>query len=87
MLSNITLNKIYMYLQESGSLYTGSRACEMIGAPGDDIRRPKLKGYKVFVESKGIGHRPLKKETQIIYHEVSSTKLIIVSIVSIVAPV
>ena len=63
------------YLQKTGTLYTGSKAREMIGAPGESVKRPKLKRYKVFVQSKGIGYRPLKKGTEILYQKVSTSNL------------
>ena len=39
----------------------------MIGAPGKRIPRPNLKDYRVFVQSKGIGYRPLIKGTSVLY--------------------
>lgn len=61
--------------QKTWTLYTGSEACKMIGAPGESVKRPKLKRYKVFVQSKGLGYRPLEKGTEILYQEVSNSNL------------
>lgn len=59
-------------MQETGTLYGGDKACEMIGAPDKKVKKPKLKRYKVFVESRGIGRRPLKKGTELLFREVSA---------------
>ena len=43
----------------------------MIGAPGQRIPNPKLENYDVFVQSMGIGYRPLEADSRILYdHEV-----------------
>ena len=42
----------------------------MIGAPGKQIQNPKLiinRGYVVFVQSMGIGRRPLEAGSRILY--------------------
>ena len=43
---------------------------ERIGAPDPATgraKRPNLQGYTVFVQSKGVGHRPLTRGTSILY--------------------
>ena len=42
-------------------------ACDMIGAPGEKIKKPELKKYRVFVQSKGIGNRPLEVASLVLY--------------------
>lgn len=39
----------------------------MIGAPGEGIKKPNLKKYRVFVQSKGIGVRPLGPNSLVFY--------------------
>ena len=48
-------------------MYSGKNASKKIGAPGKKVMRPNIPGYKVFVQSKGIYHRRLKKDTEILY--------------------
>jgi hypothetical protein len=48
-------------------MYTGRAAFDMIGAPGEGIKKPKLKKYRVFVQSKGIGARPLGPNSLVLY--------------------
>lgn len=70
-------------MQASQSLYTGKKACEMIGAPGEEIRKPThLQQYKVFVQSTGIGHRPLQKDTEILYEVLRCTSLLLCGLYS-----
>ena len=47
--------------------YTGQKACEMIGAPGEAVQMPNLDRYKVFVQSRGIGHRYVASGTSVLY--------------------
>lgn len=54
---------------QSKNLYTGIKACKIIGAPGLRIPNPKLESYSVFVQSMGIGHRPLKAGSHILYDQ------------------
>lgn len=39
----------------------------MIGAPGEAVEMPKLERFKVFVQSRGIGHRFVTSGTSVLY--------------------
>lgn len=56
-----------MHVQGTKKFYTGKEACKRIGAPGDTIPTPKLPGYVVFIQSMGIGRRPLEAGSRILY--------------------
>ena len=56
-----------IHKQKTKQLYTGKTAIDMIGAPGEGINKPKLKKYRVFVQSKGIGVRPLQSNSLVLY--------------------
>ena len=58
---------ILKFVQKTGVFYTGKKACEMIGAPGEAVETPKLDKYKVFVQSRGIGHRFVTSGTSVLY--------------------
>lgn len=48
-------------------MFTGENAQKFIGAPSKALRRPNIPKYRVFIQSKGIGRRPLLKGTSILY--------------------
>ena len=66
---------IIIYTQKSEKLYSGKTACDMIGAPGERIKKPKLEKYRVFVQSKGIGFRPLACDSLVLYEVIQRTHL------------
>ena len=60
-------NLYVKFKQKTKQLYTGKAACDMIGAPGERIKKPKQKKYRVFVQSHGIGCRPLISNSLVLY--------------------
>ena len=55
--------------QNTQKLYTGKAAYNMLNAPGKGIKRPTelIKLYRVFIQSKGIGIRPLASKSLVLY--------------------
>lgn len=58
---------IIITLQDTYKFYTGEKARKRIRAPGKDISTPRIPGYVVFVQSMGIGRRPLEAGSHILY--------------------
>ena len=55
------------FQQKTKKMYTGRAIFDMIGAPGERIKKPNLKKYRVFVQSKGMGYRPLISNSLVLY--------------------
>ena len=56
--------------QKSKKYFTGEKACLMVGAPAKGIRRPNIRGWKVFVQDKSQGARFLQKGSFLLYNKV-----------------
>ena len=61
-------------------MFTGKGMRKIIGAPARGpaiaLKKPNIPGHTVFVQSKGIGCRPLSQGTSILY-EVQSMAILV----------
>ena len=54
-------------MQKTGEMVTGPLAHTLIGAPGQNIERPQLPRWRVFVQSTYSGSRFIKDDTHLLY--------------------
>ena len=48
-------------------MFTGPIVLQMIGAPGEEISKPKFNMWRVFVQSTQTGFRIIHKDTLVLY--------------------
>lgn len=53
--------------EEGLELYVGSEVLKKIGAPKERIKRPSVEGYRVFVQSTGLGARHISAGSFLLY--------------------